>query len=152
MIFFSNTNHINHNKMIHFFHTTFGLVVLIVCAWIILGYIAYKVLPKKKLCHCCKAKKTYSKDKDRLPFCDDCYNEQLYKQTIANGPVLLCPIHGELMSKSICIDNNNDTASIVHTCKNPSCTIVIVDKELWEEITPFLGLHLYAPNTKNELR
>lgn len=113
------------------------LAIILVITFIII----FAFFPKKKHCSDC-GKKTRNKN----GVCKTCTNERLLQKARIDSPHMLCHIHGETMDARIILGIED---VVVHTCPNPTCTIMIMDKKNLVKLA-FLDLQLYPPESKKE--
>jgi len=107
-----------------------GICLLAVCVAL------YRLMwPSKKPCQNCK-KQTRDSNQNG-PMCEACRHADLFKEATKNGPQLLCPIHQQWMEKRIILDTNyaNTPNVVVHECPDPTCSLIIFNKDRLHQIT-----------------
>ena len=107
---------------------TFWILGAVVVVVLILVFIFWQ---KKKPCYWC-GKIIRERDKNGVPRCDNCRNEQLLEEAKKKSREKKCPAHGNTMQTGIIVDVED---VIVYTCPNPECDLIVLHKKDLQKIT-----------------
>ncbi|MEI6774343.1 MAG: hypothetical protein WCL18_06220 [bacterium] len=117
-----------------------------VSIFLVLGFALYRLMwPSKKPCQKCE-KQTRDSNCNG-PMCADCHHDELLQEATRLSPGLMCPIHQQWMVKKIILDTPDEHTShnmVVYTCSDPSCPLIIFNKDRLHQIT-MQTLDLYPP-------